>query len=449
MSGHKITIIIVYIILRSLFASASILGGEITYTHVSGNMYTIFLALYFDGPAPVELTFDSLHTGDGSTIVMNRDSVVNLYASIYAAYFHTTYTYAGPGIDTIWTAYSTRPGDIINVPNSFYTPFAISSVVRPGFPGCPNSSIRFADPPIWTSPLNKICKHSVTVLNPDHDSLSFELVEPRGVAGYIFPNHFYLDPVSGELTTVGLPDSVGRYDFAIKVREWRNGIEIGYVVRDYVLEILPDNFYSYDFVQPSLQIDTGGNYFIHGLPGDTIAFDVEYFDTLGNSSLNSSGEGFEVGSPASITSTTNSDTVLSSFYWITDSTHARNFPYLFTFRGDNGFRQTDLMVLVYVDGQKPDSCYASTIGIEEQESLSFVFNVYPNPVEDILHIDFKDNDFKSGEIKIFDAFGKLVSEKKKIGGDIEINTESFSSGVYFIRFELDGNFSTKRFCKVH
>jgi len=75
------------------------------------------------------------------------------------------------------------------------------------------------------------------------------------------------------------------------------------------------------------------------------------------------------------------------------------------------------------------------------------FNLYPNPVDDILHIDFNKIDFKTGEIKIYDAFGNLVSEKSKIEGDIEINTEGFPAGIYFIRFESTNYFSSVKFIK--
>ncbi len=58
-------------------------------------------------------------------------------------------------------------------------------------------------------------------------------------------------------------------------------------------------------------------------------------------------------------------------------------------------------------------------------------NIYPNPVTDVLHIDFSeksDND----KIIIYDLSGRILSEQKLNSQQNEVNVNNLSSGTYFI-----------------
>jgi len=77
------------------------------------------------------------------------------------------------------------------------------------------------------------------------------------------------------------------------------------------------------------------------------------------------------------------------------------------------------------------------------------FTVYPNPVNDKLHIDFKDQQFNDGQIKIYDVLGNLISEIKSSDKDLTIDTKNYSPGFYFIRLESSGHFSTMKFSKIN
>ena len=88
----------------------------------------------------------------------------------------------------------------------------------------------------------------------------------------------------------------------------------------------------------------------------------------------------------------------------------------------------------------------SPTGISDLESTAI--HIYPNPVQDKLHIDFKNEDFRDGEIKIYDAMGNLISTQKHFEGELTINTEKFSTGIYFISAESQNHISTLKFCKT-
>ena len=71
------------------------------------------------------------------------------------------------------------------------------------------------------------------------------------INGYEFPRNFSIDSISGLITSNGNPDTVCKWSFAVKISDWKNGILAGYVIRDYMLEVLPDTDDTY-FFSPSV-----------------------------------------------------------------------------------------------------------------------------------------------------------------------------------------------------
>ena len=77
--------------------------------------------------------------------------------------------------------------------------------------------------------------------------------------------------------------------------------------------------------------------------------------------------------------------------------------------------------------------------IEEYENK---FNIYPNPVNDILVID---TDEEIAEINIYNIVGISVFKVNNIKHDI--NVSDFAEGVYFISIKTDKGEVVKRFIK--
>jgi len=77
-----------------------------------------------------------------------------------------------------------------------------------------------------------------------------------------------------------------------------------------------------------------------------------------------------------------------------------------------------------------------------------LFSVYPNPVKDILNLQFKNNSNKTTVI-IYNAFGSLVYKnnfyQKK---NIDINISELNTGIYFINTQVDDKINTKKFIKL-
>ncbi|HLG35635.1 MAG TPA: T9SS type A sorting domain-containing protein, partial [Bacteroidia bacterium] len=82
-----------------------------------------------------------------------------------------------------------------------------------------------------------------------------------------------------------------------------------------------------------------------------------------------------------------------------------------------------------------DSCYHyGSLGIQEQENI--YATVYPNPVSDILEINFGKN-ISDGKFILYDIFGKAIREvgvKNKTA--IKVSCKEFAAGIYVYRIIL-------------
>jgi hypothetical protein len=87
--------------------------------------------------------------------------------------------------------------------------------------------------------------------------------------------------------------------------------------------------------------------------------------------------------------------------------------------------------------------------IKAVNNKSFTYNIYPNPVSDILNLQFPTIK-SSGIIIISDISGKVIN-KIDLGKGIsnfEINVNNLKSNSYIVQIETDGNKYVKQFIKL-
>jgi hypothetical protein len=65
----------------------------------------------------------------------------------------------------------------------------------------------------------------------------------------------------------------------------------------------------------------------------------------------------------------------------------------------------------------------------------YKFAIYPNPANDILRIEFSDNNLLYSEIKIFDITGKLIFKDKLIYNNQTIDISNIRNGLYFLQIK--------------
>ena len=231
-------------------------AGDITARRLPGTSlsYEFTIVIYTDdaGITPDESV--EIFFGDGSpSRMVPRVSQRGVGNSTTENIYRITYTFAGPGEFPVGVVIVNRNLNVLNIPNSVNTPFAIQStfLISP-FLGL-NSAPILTNPPVdFLACVGRKFKHNPGAFDPEGDSLSYRfVVSRRGLRRNIEPYYevnripsidaqtedrrgpatLTLNPITGDLVW-DAPAQPGQYNVAFIVDEWRNGILIGSVNRD-------------------------------------------------------------------------------------------------------------------------------------------------------------------------------------------------------------------------
>jgi len=223
-------------------------------------------------------SLDTVYLGDTQTPEQFlRDTFIDLPNDIRKNTYTKDHTYNGNGSYLIHFTDPNRNANVNNIPNSVAVPFYLETllIINP-FVGA-NNSIQTKYDPIDQGCINRIYVHNPFAFDIDGDSLSYQLVECKGVngspiVGYTYPsasNSFTLDQ-DGYLTWDS-PMQTGEYNVAFLIIEWRNGHMMGYVTRD--MQILIGNCDNYP---PVINVITDTCV----LAGKTLNFNVFAYDPI-------------------------------------------------------------------------------------------------------------------------------------------------------------------------
>ena len=427
-------LLIAGLIFMSFTALASHMkGGEITWEKTSNGQFIFELKVYREcgsgaasfpaiqiiaGPnGNINLSRDTAYgvnpicTGPGqivcsTTIPGSGGTEVHIYRS-------SPITLQGTPPASGWkfshTSCCRAPG-VVNLTNSGSSPFYFESVM---YPGAASSSPKFAAYPnqILTN-YNKTYNAGAISPNPD-DSLHHVLVDVRvnatGLAGYSggysgvapFPGPS-TNPSNGAISIDGNTGLVsydiqsavnGSYAFAVEVEQWRNGIKVGRIYRDFMVSYSSSS--SPNSV-PSVAIDTSmhqninrtsANYYEAVVsPGDTLDFrmaasdfdnnpsnmlpQVISFDAKGRSlDISYTASGIANGAKLSpVSPQTSFSQALNNniqFSWAVNATHLQN-PYhffTFSFKDDQCPSPGISFVILKVIVKKAASISADTLAV--------------------------------------------------------------------------------------
>jgi hypothetical protein len=95
-----------------------------------------------------------------------------------------------------------------------------------------------------------------------------------------------------------------------------------------------------------------------------------------------------------------------------------------------------------------DMTVTQAVGIEENEDPANSISLYPNPVSDILNLDFTNCNQKISMIKVYDNFGKEIysNQISDFSGTVyQILVSNFSNGLYFLNVASENKIFTKKF----
>lgn len=308
-------------------------AGEITYEQVGELTYKITITTFTYTLSPADRDELTVDWGDGEYTVAQRyreDFLPDYYKrNKYSA----THTFPGPGVYEIVVQDPNRNDGVLNIPNSVQTVFSIKTTLKIDPSLGYNNTPKLLTQPIDKAGLYELFMHNPSAYDPDGDSLSYSLttcLQENGepIENYSLPqasDTIYIDPVTGDFVW-DAPVQTGLFNVAIKIHEWRDGVKIGYVIRDMQIKVV-------DTDNEPPEIDSLPNLCVEA--GDTVSFNVRATDSPQERiSLTATGGPFEQEvSPASfeIAKEELSETA-GTFEWITDCAHVRGQPYRIQFK---------------------------------------------------------------------------------------------------------------------
>jgi gliding motility-associated-like protein len=283
--------------------------------------------------------------GDGTRDSLERSSQTFLSADIKQNKYIGLHTYSGPFTYVVGVTDPNRIDLIINISNSVNTLFYLEDTVKildPNIIGY-NSSPQLLNPPIEYGNVDQRFVHNPNAYDPDGDSLHFSIIAPMQgpglpVNGYTPPNLINpgpdnvltINPNTGELVWE-YPQRQGIYNIAILIREYRNGILIGTVIRDLQIIIEATNNRP-----PVVNVQT--QYCI--VAGDSITIPVTATDPdVGQTvTLSANGSPLSISpSPATFVAGPPANPVAGLFRWRTVCDHLNKNDYQVLFKGDDNF----------------------------------------------------------------------------------------------------------------
>lgn len=272
----------------------------------------------------------------GSPTLQSLDVKKNIYTFIHS--------YPGQGTYIISMTDPNRNDGIVNVGTG--VPFSIQDTLRINdWMGANNSPV-LVNPPIDKACIGKVFIHNPGAVDPDGDSLSYQLGvcfqgRDTPVTGYFIPNGVTVDPFTGDFiwnapVLLGPPYQLCyEYNFAIDIVEWRKFMgtwhKIGTVRRDMQVTVCDCNNVGpviSNVKDTCIEANT------------TLTFTITAVDPDNNAiqTFTATGGPFNLIPQATFTTTTiPSPTVTGTFSWTPSCNQVRKAPYLVTFKAtDDG-----------------------------------------------------------------------------------------------------------------
>lgn len=328
-------------------------AGEIVYKHLSGFTFQATIITYTK-ESSVAADRDSLEivwgdgtrdtlarsNGNGNGVYIGNDIKYNEYTGVH--------TYPGMGTYVLSMTDPNRISDIININggNSVNEPFYIEDTLKipdPQFFAF-NSSPVLLNPPIDFANAFQTFIHNPNAYDPDGDSLTFEFIVPRKganlpVQNYVEPNvipgtpagqTFTIDHATGEVVW-STPIFCDIYNFAILIREFREGICIGTMVRD--MEVIVNCTSN----NPPVVDEMRDTCIIAGskLTLEVTATDPDIGQTV---TMTSNGGPYELAiSPATFSAVSGQGEAVGNFSWNTTCDHVRGPFYQVIFKAQDSY----------------------------------------------------------------------------------------------------------------
>lgn len=236
-------------------------AGEITYTHrpdMGPFMYEIKIQTCTKSSSLADRPWLKIRYGDEGPNVTESDldslprvqiidqPGIDAQLNIYTG-FHN---YGGPGVFNLVVIDPNRNSDINNIRNSVSVVFCIQTELVIGIATGHNNSVQLLNPPKERACIFQPWIHNPGAYDPDGDSLVYSLVpcledENTPISSWEMPDVstpgtddvFSINSQTGDVTWL-VPNLAGEFNIAILIKEYRNGIYVGSVLRDMQIDVI-------------------------------------------------------------------------------------------------------------------------------------------------------------------------------------------------------------------
>lgn len=322
-------------------------AGEITYRHISGNRFEFTITTYTEiGPDNADRPELGIYWGDNTGI----DSIKRVSKSTFKAsniqknVYIAEHSYPGAATYTVRMEDPNRNKGIQNIFNSVNIPFYIETKIKISSFFGNNNSVQLLNPPIDFACQGSAFIYNPSAWDPDGDSLVFSLTVSKGKGGQDIPGYFYppadnelsIDPKTGFFIW-DFPKTIGEFNIAILVEEYRNGSFMGSVLRDMQITVTEPCRHLPPEIKPVDDICVEA--------GQQLSFPIIAADTLDRDSIRDgdsviiwvTGGPFEVQNPATFNIIKEGDPAVGLFNWDTECVNVQEGPYQVIIRAsDNG-----------------------------------------------------------------------------------------------------------------
>jgi hypothetical protein len=439
-------------------------GGEITYTMDPANplRVTYNVTIYRDDTG-VLLESIELDVGDGNRVRIVDRTTLSIGGRTERMDFRYEHQYAAPGTYLASVSLQNRNPGVVNLPSpSDVFPFYIETQILLNPAVSANNPLRFLANPLFFTPAGRPYRHNILAFDPDHDSLSYQLApvkfSPAQTSpGYFIPDSVFIDAISGELVW-HTPELPGEYIFAIEVTEWKSGIAVCKVRRDFqvlVYDISENQRLEItESTVPELLITNR----VRVEPGALIQFRLIFSDaesfrremTAFDELLAETGSaGWQI-----------SDSLeykVATFSWQPGNENVRAKPYIIVLRSNsilntNGifdpYFGTDYTITLYVGADIPEPVITS-VSRPTREGVRL--RVFPNPVHDALEFRLDNqNGFNEFTLIIVDALGREVLQREFRGEAafrVDVRHQVNGWYVYYLRDKKRGRTFSGKYVK--
>ncbi len=326
-------------------------AGEITYRHISGNLFEFTLTTYTYTPSEANEYRDSLEIewGDDTKSDIPRIYIDYLPDEIQKNTYVGLHEYPGPGVYVVLMSDPNRNDGIENIGGSVNIVFTLKTILKIDAVLGYNNTPVLLNPPIDKAAVGQRFVYNPSAFDIDGDSLSYRMAVCLGANGEEIPSfslpqasiELYVNPITGDFVW-DAPVAIGEYNVALEVDEWRNGVKISSIIRDMQIEVKQTNNLPPMITPLSDFCLTAGN---------LLTFNVAASDPDNDKIwLSAYGGPFEFQTERAVFQPVNgsNDSVvgytplIGVFSWHTTCNHIRKLPYIALFRAEDNAEDVQL-----------------------------------------------------------------------------------------------------------